>query len=266
MINLAKRNVKIFLRDPARVFFSCLSILITVAIYFLFLGNTLQTEQTPAAVVDAWMIAGIIAVSPLTVSTGTIGSMVLDKFTKIFRDFYISPLKRSEIVLSYIFSTVFICVSLSLIGFGAMVLLLETLAMADYLAILGLILLTSLASTAIMAFVASLFNSYAAYSAVGSVVGVLTGFLAGAFMPIGNFSETVRRIVFLFPISHAAALFRQIAVPNAEHIPLEYQIHLGLRLTFGDFVAEPWLNIVFLAGTLVVFGGLAVVSISRKGK
>lgn len=83
-------------------------------------------------------------------------------------------------------------------------------------------------------------------------------------MPIGNFPAGVRFIVFLFPISHAAALFRQVIVPGVNHIPAEYQTHLGIHLSFGGSVVEPWVNIAVLVGTLVVFSALAVWSVSKK--
>ncbi len=42
---LTKRNIKIYLRDKAAVFFSFLSIIILLALYFLFLKNAYITDE-----------------------------------------------------------------------------------------------------------------------------------------------------------------------------------------------------------------------------
>ncbi len=83
--SLTGRNLKLFFRDRASVFFSLLSVIIIFALYALFLGD-IQVENLkngsgqvlPGAewLVNAWIFAGILTISIVTVSLGAYGTMV----------------------------------------------------------------------------------------------------------------------------------------------------------------------------------------------
>ena len=75
--SLTGRNLKLFFRDRASVFFSLLSVIIIIGLYALFLGNIQVQEledrvgrDVPGAawLVNTWILAGILAVSTVTVS------------------------------------------------------------------------------------------------------------------------------------------------------------------------------------------------------
>ena len=78
---LARRNIKVFLKDKANVFFSLLAPLIVLALYALFLGRV-QTDGILAALAeagvtggesavrafcDSWMLAGSVSCACITV-------------------------------------------------------------------------------------------------------------------------------------------------------------------------------------------------------
>ena len=80
-VQFAKRNILLFFRDKATVFFSLLSPLIVLMLYVFFLGDlqvmTVKSyfpegvqvdEKLISAFVDSWLIAGIMCVSSLTVA------------------------------------------------------------------------------------------------------------------------------------------------------------------------------------------------------
>lgn len=83
MIVLAKRNMMIFFRDKANVFFSMLVVFITLGLYIIFLGENLASGMTdlPNAgqLVDTWIMAGILATTSLTTTLGAFGIMVNDR-------------------------------------------------------------------------------------------------------------------------------------------------------------------------------------------
>ena len=86
MIRFAKRNLMVFFRDKSAVFFSLLSALIIVALYALFLGDTMTQgyEAVPEvrALMDSWIVAGILAITSITTTMGAYGTMV-DEFQHI---------------------------------------------------------------------------------------------------------------------------------------------------------------------------------------
>ena len=78
--NLIGREIKIFLKDKASVFFSILAPIIILLLYFLFLGD-MQVSSVEATLkgtgvsrdliksfIDGWMLAGVVSVACITVS------------------------------------------------------------------------------------------------------------------------------------------------------------------------------------------------------
>ena len=87
MIAFAKRNLKLFFRDKSSVFFSLLSVLIVLGLYVLFLGDQLVSSMKDVTganrLMDSWIMAGILAVTPVSTTLGSFGTMVADKAKKI---------------------------------------------------------------------------------------------------------------------------------------------------------------------------------------
>ena len=67
MIAFAQRNLKVFFRDRASVFFSLLAVFIVLGLYAAFLRSTLTRglEHIPGAefLMDSWTMAGLLAVT-----------------------------------------------------------------------------------------------------------------------------------------------------------------------------------------------------------
>ena len=107
VITLARRNIKIFLRDRAGVFWSFLSVILVFGLYVLFLGNMLkQGFSHPSTntdfLTDSWIMAGMIAIASITTTMGAFGTMVDDKSKNILKDFSASPISRRALVGGYI--------------------------------------------------------------------------------------------------------------------------------------------------------------------
>nr|NLJ02159.1 ABC transporter permease [Bacillota bacterium] len=77
MITFAKRNLKLFFRDRASVFFSLLAVFIIIGLYVLFLGDMvmMDLEGIPGArfLMDSWIMAGLMAVTSVTTTMGALG-------------------------------------------------------------------------------------------------------------------------------------------------------------------------------------------------
>jgi len=91
MIMLARRNLTVFFRDKAAVFFSLLSALIVFGLYIFFLGDlwtsNLESIVNGQEIMDSWLIAGLLTITSFTSAMGAYGVMVEDKargISKIF--------------------------------------------------------------------------------------------------------------------------------------------------------------------------------------
>lgn len=282
MIGFAKRNLLIFFRDKAAVFFSLLAVFLIIGLYALFLGDVWVNSFTGMSgvryLMDSWIMAGLLAVTSVTTTMGAFGIMVEDKTKKIIKDLTSSPLKRSRIAGGYILSSYLIgCI----MSFVTLVLaeiyvvmnggeLLEPAAMVK---VAGLILLSTLSNTSLVLFMVSFFNSANAFSTASTILGTLIGFLTGIYLPIGQLPEAVQWMVKLFPVSHSAVLFRQVMMADplsatfagapAESVR-EFEEMMGVTYRFGDTAVPPILSIAVLIATAAVFYGLSIWNLSRK--
>lgn len=284
MIYFSIRNLKVFFKDKAAVFFSMLAVFIIIGLYALFLGDV-WLDSMPGLpgvrfLMDSWIAAGLLAVSSVTTTMGAFGAMVEDRTRKINKDFAASPIKSSSLVGGYVCSAVVIGVIMSLVTLvlAEVYVLLgggQLLPLGALLQVLGLILLSTLANGAMVFFIVSFFRSANAFSTMGTVLGTLIGFLTGIYLPVGNLPEAVQWVVKCFPTSHAAALFRQVMM----EVPMEasfagapaeavksFEELMGLRYSFGETVASPWVSAAVLLLTALVFFGLTVLNMKRKKK
>ncbi|WP_426349080.1 ABC transporter permease [Alloiococcus sp. CFN-8] len=284
MLNLAVRNIKLYFRDKTSVFFSLLGVFVIIGLYVLFLGD--QVEQSvgelPGArfLMDSWIMGGVIAVTAITTTMGAFGQMVDDKVKKNYKDIYASPLKRYKIAGGYLISSYIVGVIMSLLTFLLAELYIvlsggELLPFNHIIKVIGIILISVLASSAMIFFMVSLFKTNNSFATASTVVGTLMGFLMGIYIPIGVLPSSVQTFIKAFPLSHSGTLLRQIfmEVPISvtfKGIPLEevekFKSELGVVYKVGDEILTPSLQIGFLLITAVVFYLLAILSISRKNK
>lgn len=282
MTAFIKRNVKLFFRDRAAVFFSLLAVLIIIGLYALFLGDVWLGEFPDTGnarfIMDSWLIGGLLAVTSVTTTLGALGIMVEDKTKKIAKDFYSSPIKRSQITGGYLLSVFIVGVIMSVVALVLSEIYVlanggELLGAVEMLKVFGLILLATLSNTALMCFIVSFIKSQNAYTTVSTIIGTLIGFVAGIYLPIGTLPEAVQTVVKVIPVSHAAVLLRQVvmgapidaAFAGAPQQALdEFNSMLGVSYKIGDFVVTPLVSIVFLAVTGLLFYWLTMMRLSKK--
>ncbi|MEA5040191.1 MAG: ABC transporter permease, partial [Clostridiaceae bacterium] len=220
LFSIAKRNLKLFFRDKSSVFFSLLAVFIIIGLYVLFLGNMLSSGMqwlgdSARFLMDSWIMAGLLAVTSLTTTMGAYGIMIEDKTNKILKDFSASPVRRSTLVGGYVLSAFVIGVIMSavtfvlaeayIVAYGG-----TLLGISAILRVFACILLAVLASSAMVFFLVSFFQSNNAFATASTVIGTLIGFLTGIYIPIGSLPASVQTAIRIFPVSHAGVLMRQI--------------------------------------------------------
>lgn len=281
---LIVRNLKVYFRDKASVFFSLMAVGIIFALYLLFLGDVwisnLPQVAGVKALMDGWIVSGLLAVSSVTTVMGAFGTMVDDRSHKIIKDFNASPISRSKIVGGYEVASFVVGTAMSLL----MLLLGELYIVARggafltpmaLLTVVGLIVLSSLCNTAMISLLISFFKSQNAFGTASSILGTLVGFLTGIYLPIGMLPAAVQTVIKVFPVSHAALLMRQtmMAVPMQQvfggapqGIAQGFEEQMGLVFRFGGQAIPTLVSVLILVGTTVVFYGLSIVRFSAKSR
>lgn len=282
MFELAKRNLRLYFRDKSSVFFSLLAVFIVLGLYIFFLGDTLKSSFAGVPDVDlligSWVMAGILSVAAVTTTLGAFGTMVDDRSKKITKDFGASPLRRFDIAGGYIASSFLIGLIMSLITLVlAQVYILTlggpVLAFPAMAKLLGYILLSVFASSAMMLFIVSFFYSANAFTTASTVIGTLIGFITGIYIPIGSLPGAVQTVIKLFPISHAASLMRQVLLEGPMTTAFagapstyveEFYKTMGVTYYFGETQVTALGSILILLGTGLLFFALAIWNIRRK--
>lgn len=275
MLELTLRSLKIFFRQKSAVFFSLLSVLVIIGLYVVFLGDVWSADYDLPGItllIQQWLIAGILSVTSVTATLGAFALVINDRTQRIDRDFLAAPISRRAIIGGYILGAYIIGLILTVLALilGEVYIVLcggALLSPAALLQMLGVILLSVLASSTMLFFLVTFFDSQSAFSTAGTIIGTLIGFITGIYLPIGTLPSAVQWLVKLFPLSHAAALMRQILLeaPLAESfagLPPEalsgFQNALGITLTFGDTTATPFVHLIVLLLTAGVFALLSL--------
>ncbi len=281
---LISRNIKLYFRDKAGVFYSLLSVLIIIALFALFLGDGLISAfdgvEGGEFYANSWVMAGILAVVSVTTTLGAFSSMIDDKGRKIIKDFNASPIKRWEIAGGYILSTCIVGIIMSLITLVAAQIYIkstggELLAAYQLGYVLLVILVSVLSGSAMMFFIATFIKTQNVFVAISTVVGTLIGFLTGIYVPISQLPEGVQSVIKVFPTSHSALLFRQIFTQTpSKQVFLDapssvvdtVEQGLGVQFVIDGITITPGISLIYLIACAVVFYALGLFIMSRKSK
>lgn len=234
-IGLTKRNMLVYLRDKATVFFSLLSPLIILFLYVMFLKqnyvdsvnsiikgvgiDSLITQKQIDGFVNSWLISGILAASCITVPLSSLTLIVSDKETQKDFDLFASPVKKWKLGISYLlasFLNTFIITAV-ILTLGIILLVVNGVPMSFTKIILCylVLLIGSLSGSAFMYMIVSFFKKNTTVGAFTGIVCAASGFLIGAYMPISMFDKWLQIVANALPGSHISGLFRNLLMGSA---------------------------------------------------
>ena len=274
---LSIRNLRLFVRDKALVFFSFLSVIIILGLYVLFLGD-IQVQNIRSmiqmdipeidALVYAWMLPGLIAVASITLSLGNMGRLVDDAQGENLNDFLVSPLKRTQLILSYLISSIIITSFISVCMFALSIVIVKLkggpwLNLEQILQSLGIIVLLIISSALLSLYIASWVKTQNTYGVVNSMVGTFIGFVTGAYMPMGIMPVFVQNMFNILPVSLGASLLTQVYLSPIldtvfKNAPVEmlseYRYFQGVDLkVFGRILTPEFMYIGIFVSIVLLF-------------
>ena len=286
LLQQTRRNLKIFLKDKANIFFSLLSPLIVLALYVLFLGRvqadgilasleetgllTAAAEEGVQAFCDAWMLAGCLSCACITVPLCACGLSVQDQKRGIAADLLASPVPAWLPAAAYFLSVLAagLCISLAVLAVSFVWLAASGswfLSIADVFGCLGALLLSVLSSSTLLTLLVRFVRSEGAFMGLNVIVGTVVGFLIGAYMPVSYFPKGVQYFTLFIPGSYSAGLFRNLIMGGSldrlsETVAPQFAESLAeeFSLTFDFFGAEISAGgmAAVLAGTVVLFAAI----------
>lgn len=291
------RNLKLYLRDRGTVFFSLLSMLIVIGLMVLFLGDiqkenmismfqefpgrdTAADEKNAGLLILSWTCAGILSINAVTVTLSALSSMIKDKASGRLNAIYTAPVSRLVIALGYVLAawaaSVIICMlTLLITEIYGVICGLEWFSAVTHLQLIGMIMVNSFTYAAFMYVAAVLIQSEGAWSGLGTIIGTLTGFLGGIYLPIGQLSESVGNFMKCSPIIYGAAMFRDIMTKNIlettftdipEEVTNTYREMMGIDLVVFDqkVTVERSLALLLIFGVIFLMIGVVVLRYKKR--
>ncbi|SDD26446.1 multidrug/hemolysin transport system permease protein [Terribacillus halophilus] len=277
---LTTRSNRLYFRDKTAVFMSLLTTGIIIVLYLLFLADvTTDSAQQAAqgatgmnALMQSWLLAGIIVVISLTVTLSVLGTMIEDAASNQLHALLITPITRTQLVIGYLLSAWLIAVVFSV---GALLISQgyfwlsdkPTITLSSLITAIGLIMLITFSSAAFLFAITVPIQSRKSFSSMGTLVGTLSGFLLGIYIPIGQLPAFVQEITKFFPPTYGVAALRDVLMQPAMEITFAqapsttldgFKETFGLQITLFDSVTQLPVILGILAMTGIIFLSLGI--------
>lgn len=278
---LIKRNRKLFFRDKGMLISSLITPIILIVLYGTFLANIYRdsfqsalpdffkiSDKLVDGTVASQLVAGLLAVSCVTVTFCVNLTMIQDRASGARKDFNVSPVKRPLIYLGYFFSTVLNSLMVNLLALalclGYIGIMGWYLSVADVLWLILDEILLVLFGSILSSIVCYPLKTQGQMSAVGTIVSAGYGFICGAYMPISNFGSGLQKVLSFLPSTYGTSLLKNHMLRGVfeemekEGIPA--QAIAGIRdsldcnpIFLGKVVGTGWM-LVIMTGTIVLLG------------
>ncbi len=285
LMNLTKRNIKLFFKDKGMFFSSLITPVILLVLYGTFLAKVYRDSFVSAlpagfaiddkiidATVGGELISSLLAVSCVTVAFCSNLLMVQDKVSGAHTDISVTPIKRSTVALSYFLASAFSTLIVTFCAYGVSLLYLLKIGFymsAGDVALVALdVFLLTLFGVALSSCINFPLTTQGQCSAVGTIVSSCYGFICGAYMPISSFSQGLQRVLMFLPGTYGTSLLRNHAMNGAyrqmvksgfpEEVMKLIKDSVDCNLYFFD--KSVGLNTMYavLVGAVVLFVGIYV--------
>ncbi len=295
-LQLTKRDCLVYIRDKGAVFFSLLSMLIVLMLMGVFLGqmsvdgvlelleeyggvrDTAADEKNAAQLIQYWTLAGILTINSVTVTLAVMTTVIRDASEKKLDSFYCAPVRKTIVAGAYITSSILLgtllciiplIIALIVIGIGGG----NFLPAATIVKLIGCILLHVIIFSIIMYLAAYLVKSLSAWSAIGTIVGTLVGFVGAVYLPMGELPETVGNVLKYLPILHGTSLMRKLCCQDIlaktfdglpDELIAEYKKAMGITVAMGDETVSSGFQIGFLIICGIIALGIIIILANKR--
>lgn len=293
-LSLTKRNIKMFFKDKTMLFTSLITPIILLVLYVTFLAKVYKdsftlnlpegfvvSDKLINGMVGGELFSSLLAVSCVTVAFCANMLMVTDKISGARKDFYITPVKKSSLAISYYLGTLFTTLIVSLVAIAASFIYLSIIgwfmSFGDVLLILLDTLLLSMFGTAFACIVNMFLTSQGQVSSVGTIVSAGYGFVCGAYMPISQFGAGLQKILMFLPGTYGTSLIRNHSLNGVykqiakENFPPEVveaikdSVDCNLYF-FNKKVSVGAMYAVLIGAIILLIGGYILINYLRSNK
>lgn len=293
LMNLTRRNVKLFFKDKGTFISSLITPIILLVLYATFLAKVYKDSFMSAVsgmkidvsiidgTVGAQLVSSLLAVCCVTVAFCSNLLMIQDKTSGARADITVSPVKKSTLAISYFLASAFatLIIGFTAFGFGLLYLLKMGwyMSLADVLMMALDVFLLTLFGTALSSCINFPLSTNGQASAVGTIVSAGYGFICGAYMPISSFSDGLQKVISFLPGTYGTSLLRNHALRGvyAEMTSIGFpeEVVDGIKDSidcniyfFGTKVSEGAMYAVLAGATVALVGVYVLMNVLKKAR
>ena len=279
MLALLKRNFILYFRNRSGVFFSLLGALISFLLYIIFLQKNLTDSwsQLPNStnLLNNWLMGGTLAVTGMTTSFTALKQMVQDRENQVDQDLFLTDLGNWGLQASYLISSIVISFVMQVFMYAVMSFYFKESPVISHLPEIALImLLSSLLSSLVNVLLIYRFQSVDSLGKLATIVGTVSGFLVGTYVPIGVLPDFAQIIMKCTPATYIASLYRQIlmkeqletAFTGNSSLLKEFQEKMGIQINWQELLTkeETYFIVVSISLVAILLWLLFVKVFSRR--
>jgi len=278
-----RRSILLFLRDRATVFFSFLSTIILIALYFLFIGKSYADGMSEAvgniistnaiySAVYIQMIVGVLVLNSLSLSIGAFSTIAHDFENKKIDGFLLTPTNPSNLLIAYFSGGFIVSFVLNTFTWLLSILIIGTMfgywvGIAAVFIVIGILVFSSMVSCSLMMLVTAIVKSSAAIGVFSGIAGTFLGFLCGIYMPYESLGDGVKKVGSVLPFTHITIWLKQIVLDDVFtklKIAEDFQSPM-LESFSAQNIGLIGINIP-LTGTLFYTAAIALISLLIAGR
>lgn len=200
------------------------------------------------AFLDLWLIGGTLGITAITTTLSALSQKVEDHEKDTENDFILTGTSRFKLTFGYVSSAAVISYIMQIVVFVVMYVYFHfvddlSIALSKIVMLIGLMVLGSVVNALVSAVIMIFVHNRNTLNAIASLVGTVSGFLVGAYIPIGILPEFAQFLVKLTPGSYVASLYRQTLL-NDDMVDLfpkvaqrnEFSEELGIQLKWDHLL------------------------------
>ncbi|MDF2541290.1 MAG: type transporter [Herbinix sp.] len=295
IMKLVKRNILVYTRDRANIFFSLLSVIIIIGLMVLFLGNmnidnvvymlqdfgerdSILDRENAKNLIMLWSIAGIVVVNSVTVTLAMVGIMVEDEARNRLASFFVAPVNRGLLAVGYMAAAVIVGIVMCVLTVIISDVILwaaggSLLSVHQLTSILLYIIINVFTFSGLGLLLAAFIHTTSAFAGLSTIIGTLVGFLSAIYLPMGALPEKVQAVLKSLPMLHGSAMMREVFTREAikttfTNCPEEfiegYKEYMGIALKWNDTTINNSISVAFLVISGIVFIGISAFILNNK--
>lgn len=221
MIGLVMRQLKLYFVNKANLIFSMLGAVISFVLYIIFLQKNITDiwpdNDKAKLVLDWWVIGGTLAITSMTTSWHIALRLISDRASNCLDDLLLTDTSLTKVYSAYFISSSLIAMIMQAIIFTIMTVYFNVqdglaFDFSKLPALFFMMIVSAMVGAVISVLVTYFIKTIEVGERLSVIIGTMSGFLVGVYMPLGNMPDFALKVIKFIPGAYAAAAYRELLI------------------------------------------------------